>query len=99
MAWYRGKQKKLRRFAKKYGKKAFRKTPYGRAYTAAEWTYKAGKWVKKKAPEVKHGRRPRPPMGRRTKSRRGSSSSSPKNQYRRGNRKYWYYRGKRFYRR
>ena len=91
MGWFS--RKKAKKFVKKYGKKVFRKTPYGRAYTAGEWTYKAGRYGYNRLKS-----RQKKAYGQsRKKSRRGSSSSSPTNQYRRG-RKYYYYRGKRIYR-
>ena len=82
MGWFS--RKKAKRFVKKYGKKALRKTPYGRAYTAGEWSYKAGRSGYNRL------------KSRQRKSRRGSSSSSPENRNRRGP-QYYYHRGKRIY--
>ena len=93
----------MRKFAKTYGRKAVRgvkwvgrRTPYGRAYTAGEWTYKAGRYGYNR---LKSRQKKAYDQSRKSKkrSRRGSSSSSPRNQNRRG-RKYYYYRGKRIYR-
>ena len=85
MGWFS--RKKAKRFVKKYGKKALRKTPYGRAYTAGEWSYKAGRSGYNRL------------KSRQRKSRRGSSSSQPKNRNRRGRKKFYWYNGRKYYRR
>lgn len=44
MGWFsRKKKKKYKRWVKKAGKKVFKKTPYGRAYTAGKWAYRGGR--------------------------------------------------------
>lgn len=105
MGWFRRKKKKAKRIAYKYGKKAVRggkwvgrRTPIGRAYTAAEYGYKGGRYVygrlKRKQSSRISGKTKRYDP---SQSRRGSTSSSPMNRNRRG--RYYYYRGKRIYRR
>lgn len=105
MGWFSSGKKKAKKFVKKYGKKVFRKTPYGRAYTAAEYTWKAGKWTRNRYRKFK-GRQNKAYSKSRSrsqsrrwdqyKSRRGATSSSPARRNRRGT--YYYYRGKRIYR-
>lgn len=104
MGFWSRKKKKFKRFATKYGRKAVRggkwvgrRTPYGRAYSAGESTYKAGRYGynRLKSRQKKAYGKSRKPK---KKSRRGSPSSSPKNRNRRG-RKYYWYRGKKIYRR
>lgn len=104
MAWFRRKKKKIKRFASKWGKKAFRKTPYGRAYTAAKYGYRGGKYaygrLKRKQTSRIGGKKSRIyDTAEPTQSRRGSTSSSQRNRYRRGQRQFYYYRGRKYYRR
>lgn len=105
MGFWSRKKKKFKRFATKYGRKAVRggkwvgrRTPYGRAYSAGESTYKAGRYGYNRLKSRQKKAYDQSRKSSKKRSRRGSPSSSPKNRNRRG-RKYYWYRGKKIYRR